>query len=98
LYLREGIWEETRLLSPDYISAATQSQMQGLFPENDRYGYLWWVSEIGRYRTFYASGFGGQHLFVIPELDVVIVVTSTMDRPHLENKTLIWDWLLSIEL
>ena len=64
LYLREGHWEEKRLLSPDYISAATQSQIQGHFPENDGYGYLWWVSIISRYRTFYASGFGGQYLFV----------------------------------
>jgi CubicO group peptidase (beta-lactamase class C family) len=97
LYLRKGNWEGKKLLSPDYIAAATQVQIQGHFPENDGYGYLWWVSEIGKYRTFYASGFGGQYLFVVPELDIVVVITSTMDRPHIENKALIQDWLLTIK-
>jgi CubicO group peptidase (beta-lactamase class C family) len=40
------------------------------------YGYGWWVREMGGRRAFYAWGFGGQYIFVVPDLDLVVVTTS----------------------
>ncbi|MBN2536029.1 MAG: hypothetical protein JXB88_24325 [Spirochaetales bacterium] len=40
-------------------------------------------------KGYYAGKFGGQYIVVIPELDIIIVTTSEMDKPHQENKRLI---------
>jgi CubicO group peptidase (beta-lactamase class C family) len=41
------------------------------------YGYLWWVGH-GQGRDFYfASGYAGQFILVSPDLDLVVVATST---------------------
>ena len=41
------------------------------------YGYGWWLRTLGGHRAYYAWGYGGQFIFVIPELDSVIVATSS---------------------
>ena len=49
-------------------------------PLRDReYGFGWWVYEIRGYDTCFAWGYGGQYIFVMPELDLVIVTTSSPD-------------------
>ena len=49
-------------------------------PMRDRqYGYGWWVHEINGYETCFAWGYGGQYVFVLPELDMVIVTTASPD-------------------
>jgi CubicO group peptidase (beta-lactamase class C family) len=41
---------------------------------NPRYGLGWWLGGSGRFGdVFYASGAGGQALYVIPTIDAVIV-------------------------
>ena len=40
------------------------------------YGYGWWVRELAGRQAFYAWGYGGQFIFVIPDLDLVVVTTS----------------------
>ncbi|MGH9783405.1 MAG: serine hydrolase domain-containing protein [Terriglobia bacterium] len=45
--------------------------------ESDRfYGYGWWIRELAGQQTAYAWGFGGQFIFVVPKLDLVVVTTS----------------------
>ena len=44
-----------------------------------QYGYGWWVHEINGYDTCFAWGYGGQYVFVLPELDMVIVTTASPD-------------------
>jgi CubicO group peptidase (beta-lactamase class C family) len=41
------------------------------------YGYGWWSREFAGYETFFAWGYGGQYIFVVPELDAVVVTTSS---------------------
>jgi CubicO group peptidase (beta-lactamase class C family) len=51
-----------------------------LDPTRDRrYGYGWWVSELGGHDTCFAWGYGGQYVFVVPDLDLVIVTTAAPD-------------------
>lgn len=44
------------------------------------YGYHWWIPDFGGYA---ARGHGGQAIFVIPNLDLVIVFTSGLPRKDL---------------
>ena len=49
-------------------------------PMRDRqYGYGWWVHEIGGAETCFAWGYGGQYVFVLPALEMVIVTTASPD-------------------
>jgi CubicO group peptidase (beta-lactamase class C family) len=53
---------------------------RGFDPMGDRqYGYGWWVHQIAGYETCFAWGFGGQYVFVVPDLDMVVVTTSSSD-------------------
>ncbi len=40
------------------------------------YGYGWWIRELGGRQVYYAWGYGGQFIFVVPEEDMVVVTTS----------------------
>jgi CubicO group peptidase (beta-lactamase class C family) len=51
---------------------------RGRSPISDQeYGYGWWMRELGGHRAYYAWGFGGQYIFVVPSLDLVVVTTSS---------------------
>jgi CubicO group peptidase (beta-lactamase class C family) len=49
------------------------------------YGYGWWLRDArtprGTARVRYAWGYGGQLVFVVPELALVVVATSDPDAP-----------------
>ena len=40
------------------------------------YGYFWWTREVEGYRAFFAAGYDGQRIYVIPELDLVAVIVA----------------------
>jgi CubicO group peptidase (beta-lactamase class C family) len=42
-------------------------------PQNPRYGLGWWLGAPGAPDAFYASGSGGQALYVVPSRDAVVV-------------------------
>jgi CubicO group peptidase (beta-lactamase class C family) len=49
-------------------------------PMRDRkYGYSWWVHDFGGHDTCFAWGYGGQYIFIVPDLDMVIVTTASPD-------------------
>jgi CubicO group peptidase (beta-lactamase class C family) len=81
LYLRRGCWEGQQLLPEEYVkdSSRTQVTPNGGVVVPDTYGYLWWVSTVGPHASYYAIGYGGQTIYVIPALDVVLVTTARWD-------------------
>jgi len=53
------------------------------------YGYGWWIRRSGAHDVYFAWGYGGQFIFVVPTLDLVVVTTSdpnatNRERGHLE--------------
>ena len=44
-----------------------------------RYGYGWWVRDVAGRETCFAWGYGGQYVFVVPDLALVVVATSSTD-------------------
>jgi CubicO group peptidase (beta-lactamase class C family) len=76
LYLNDGRANGRQVLPQDWIAASWvprgQSRISG-----QMYGYGWWMRELGGHDAYYAWGFGGQYIFVIPDLELVVVTTSS---------------------
>ena len=93
LYLNEGRVGGRQIVSRRWVRQSCEGRARNRRPGNpafdqngsvdplrDRqYGYGWWVHEIGDYETCFAWGYGGQYIFVLPELDLVLVATSSSD-------------------
>ncbi len=89
LLLNKGIVDDMRLFSEEFYKQSIETYLHGGFPEGTSYGLGWWTNVHSGIPYFYASGFGGQYLIIIPEKKVVISILSDMDRPHPENKNII---------
>ena len=71
LFLRDGIWEDRRLLPEGWVDYARTETWQQ--PNDDGpYGAHWWL-DTGGPGSFAAHGFGGQYIVVVPDLDMVVV-------------------------
>ncbi len=79
LFLRNGVWDERRIVSEEWVRASTSPVVTDILPENGRadsgYGYQWWVPDHDGENTsiFAGNGYGGQFLLVAPEFDIVAV-------------------------
>ena len=79
LYLRDGEWDGQQLLSSTYIDTATSVIIPG--QSFGGYGFLWWTGSMGRnaYAVYAAVGLGGQYLWVVPDLDLIVVWTGNLN-------------------
>jgi len=88
LYLNGGQWEGKQLIPADYIAASTSPT--GSTPNLTKgYGWHWWVTTEDNHRTFRAQGYGGQYIYVVPDLDLVAVITSEPDTSGPDPQILI---------
>lgn len=92
LYVNEGIWEQAgesrRILPAGWVQEATQPSAAHLEPaaigDGIRgYQYQWWVPHHSD-GDFFAAGIWGQHIYVSPQDDLVIVRTS-VDPDYFAN-------------
>lgn len=76
LYRRGGLTAGgRRLLSQDWIDRSWQQRTNSRFT-GDGYGYSWFLREIGGHDVRYAWGYGGQMLYIVPDLDLTVAMTS----------------------
>jgi CubicO group peptidase (beta-lactamase class C family) len=82
LYLRGGAWNGEQLVAADYIAQSTIVQSSGDPTGGNPYGYQWWITDATGYAAFYALGYGGQYIYVVPALDLVVAVAvGNIDVP-----------------
>lgn len=77
LVLRQGRWEDHEIVNREWLRESTRIHARnGLgWPMGD-YGYLWWNKPQQGYPVILASGFGGQYVFLVPDLDLMVVTTA----------------------
>jgi CubicO group peptidase (beta-lactamase class C family) len=92
LYLNGGRWNGTQLVPAGYVRASTRPYSHP--GRSDGYGYQWWTTRVDLHDSFVASGFGGQRIQVVPDLDLVVVITSDAaqergDAEYLVGQTIV---------
>ena len=99
LYLNEGVWNDKRIISKEWIRLSTSAHTK----VNDRfnYGFQWWLlhknnpvcTTIKENDVFIAIGAGGQIIWIVPHLELVAVLTAAGNSPQ-ESSTIFWDYIV----
>lgn len=90
LFLNKGEWEGKQIISQNWIEESTKVQFDRK-AGSANYGYQWWVRTFGsqKYDAYFAQGHWGQFIFVIPEINLMVVFTS-----HHEGSTnMYWNFV-----
>lgn len=72
LYLRDGVWEDKRLLPEGWVDYARSPTPQPDDCEELGYGAHWWLGICGE-GSFSANGYEGQYTIIVPQKDLVLV-------------------------
>ncbi|WP_091913395.1 serine hydrolase [Mesorhizobium sp. YR577] len=81
LYRNSGKTPEGRQIVPAaWVEQSWQPRTTSRF-NGDGYGYGWFLRELGERPVSYAWGYGGQMLYIVPSLELTIVMTSAEDNP-----------------
>jgi CubicO group peptidase (beta-lactamase class C family) len=88
LYLNNGRYDGEQILAPQWIQVSHEPHARSPRGQGRYYGYGWWLRDLADMQIPTAWGYGGQLIFVVSELDLVVVATSDSDpspqrRSHL---------------
>jgi CubicO group peptidase (beta-lactamase class C family) len=86
LVLQRGAWNGKQVVSAGWIDASTAPQINGFLVFC--YGYQFWLgrSLVGGHPVNWAAawGLGGQRVFIVPDLDLVVVVTAGLYKSDIQ--------------
>ncbi|MFC1492318.1 serine hydrolase domain-containing protein [candidate division KSB1 bacterium] len=84
LYLRKGKWGDRQIVPEWWVEESFRMHVEfgrNRWSKEIGYGYLWWIQPPdpdgnGTQNIYAARGAYGQFIFIIPEYDMVVVVTG----------------------
>jgi CubicO group peptidase (beta-lactamase class C family) len=87
LYLNEGRFDGRQIIPAEWVKTSIEPRTVSRWSDRE-YGYGWWIRSLADRPVFYAWGYGGQFIFIVPSVRTVVVVTSVSDpgterREHL---------------
>jgi CubicO group peptidase (beta-lactamase class C family) len=74
LYLHGGRWNGRQLVPAAWVEASMTSQVDAGAPYS--YGYNFWLRDIAGHHVAMAWGSGGQMIYIVKDLDLVVVMTT----------------------
>ena len=69
LYLNNGQWDGEQIIPKKWVE-------DSVVPHTPGYGYQWWLRDVNGVFVFSAVGQGGNHIFCIPQKELVVVVAA----------------------
>ncbi len=94
LYLNGGRWDTAQVVPAAYVRASTQAHVPTGNPLAPGYGYQWWTTTEQGHRGFAAVGLGGQLVEVLPDLDLVVVITTDAARQREDASDLVGETII----
>lgn len=106
LFLRKGMWGDTRLVSESFVTTAStpvpanaslRNPDETNFPgAASHYGMLWWTNASGRLPNvprdaYWAWGLGDSLIVVIPSLDIVAVRAGPQAQANSSPGARVWN-------
>ncbi|OCT14198.1 serine hydrolase [Paenibacillus pectinilyticus] len=85
LYLQHGKWENKQLISKEMVSSTIKPAITIDAPNRGYYALHWWMDAYSlddkddsapTLAYYYARGFGGQYIHIVPSLEIVTVLTN----------------------
>jgi len=94
LFLNNGVWENQQIIPADWVARSAETRLTHWV---GGYGYQWWT--YPQSGIYYASGAYEQRIYVVPNLDMVVVFTSDnkasgLKAGEMRSGPSMVDWLL----
>ncbi|WP_339847919.1 serine hydrolase [uncultured Dokdonia sp.] len=86
LYLNNGNWKGEQIISSAFAKASKEPKAVMGSPDYE-YGYLWWIGEFGKDKKetgYFMLGNGGNKIAVFDDLELVVVLTSSLFTKGIE--------------
>ncbi len=92
LYLNRGVYNGVRIVSEDWIEKASTFKIttNGIEPFSPSYGYFWWIGNSAFHGYFFANGYGGQFIVVVPDLRLIVVATNKWSNVSINTANQQW--------
>jgi CubicO group peptidase (beta-lactamase class C family) len=78
LYLNKGMYNGSRIISEEWINKVSSFKIttNNAQPFGPSYGYCWWIGNIHSHDYFFANGYGGQFIVVVPDIRLIVIATN----------------------
>lgn len=85
LYRQDGIWDGRRILPEGWVEQSWRPRTTSPWSGNP-YGYGWFTQTSAGRAVHFAWGYGGQMLFIVPSLNLtVVMISDPSPRPREES-------------
>lgn len=81
LYRNGGRYQGRQVVPEAWVRASLEPRTRSPW-SGEQYGYGWFLSEAGGHPMFFGWGYGGQFMFVVPDLELTMVTTSDPAAPR----------------
>jgi CubicO group peptidase (beta-lactamase class C family) len=86
LFLNAGKVNGKQVLSKAWIHESISEQTKldewDIMPGANGYGYYWWRRVTNGHQAYVASGYGGQLICIVPDLDLIILTTCFINEQN----------------
>jgi hypothetical protein len=79
LFMNNGSWNDKQIVPASWVKESTAAKIE--VGPSEGYGYFWWTKQFNVNEKpvdcFYAWGYGGQYIFIVPSKNLVVTMTAS---------------------